>query len=125
MEKQGILPAFLRFMRTVVLIDLGIFVGVGLICWFGGWRTAYHYGNGLMLVGVAAMAAGVFSLAGGWGLTRDFSYQHAASAGVADTPERTRRELKDTGQRYGFLALMGVAGIVSIAFGILIQTAFG
>ncbi len=125
MEKQGVLTGILRFLRTVVLINLGIFAGVGLICWFGGWRTAHQYGNGLMLAGVAAMVAGVFSLAGGWGLTRSFVYQHAASAGVDDTRERTRRELKDTGQRYGFLALMGVVGIMSIAFGILIQTAFG
>ncbi len=121
MEKQGIHPV-LRFLRNVALIDLGIFVVVGLVCWFGGWRTATHYGNGLLLAGVAVMAAGVFSLVGGWGITRDFTYQHARSAGEGDIRKRATRDLKDIGQSYGFLALMGIVGIVSIAAGIVVQT---
>ena len=74
----------LRFLRNVALINLGIFVVVGLVCWFGGWRTVTHYGNGLLLAGVAVMAVGVFSLIGGWGTTRDFTYQYARSAGTDD-----------------------------------------
>ncbi len=124
MEKQT-RAAILRFLRNVALIDLGIFATTGLVCWFGGWRTAYYYGNGLMLAGVLAMSLGLCSLMGNWGLTRSFSYQHAASAGVDNIQERTRREINDTDKSYAFLVLMSVVGIVSIALGILIQTTLG
>lgn len=117
--------AILRFLRNIVLIDLGIFATTGLVCWFGGWRTAYYYGNGLMLAGVLAMALGLYSLTGNWGLTKSFNYQHAASAGADNIRERTRREMNDTGKSYAFLVLMGIVGIVSIALGILIQTTLG
>jgi len=42
-KMRRFLTAVLRFLRNVVLIDLGIFAVVGLICWFGGWRTAFHW----------------------------------------------------------------------------------
>jgi len=107
-----------------VLIDLGIFVAVGLICWFSGWRMIYHYSDGLVWAGVAAIVFGIFSLIGGWRGRTSFPYQYGRSAGEEDILERTRRDLKDTGQSYAFLVLMAVVGIVSIALGTLIQTVF-
>ncbi len=124
MKRQEWFHAIWRFLKPVPLIDLGIFVAVGLVCWFGGWRSAFHYSNGLIIAGVGAMAIGVFSLFGGWGITRNFVYQHAQSAGENDVVAQARRELKDTDQSYEFLAVMGVVGVVVIACGILVRTIF-
>ena len=121
MKRRRTLSAILRFLRNVLFVDLGIAIVIGLICWFGGWRTAFHYGNGLLLAGVAAIVLGVYSLRGSSHLTRQpGGYQYAGSAGTESMWRRTRREMKDIGPSYAFLALMSVAGIVSIAAGILI-----
>jgi len=125
MRKREWFASVFRFLRPVVLIDLGIFAFVGLVCWFGGWRTAHHYGNGLMLAGVAAVLIGISSLLGGWGLTRSVDYQYARSVGEDSIGERTKRDLKDVARSYGFLIRMTVVGVVSYAFGLVIQTVFG
>ena len=122
MKKQGVLTDILRFLRTVVLIDLGIFAAVGLACWFGGWRTAYQYGGGLFWAGMAAIGLGLLSLMGGWGITRSFGYLYSQSVSEQGIHERTRQAIKDIAQSYGFFIRMTAVGVVSIALGALIQT---
>jgi len=122
MEKEMTSSAILRFLRTVALIDLGILIAVSLICWFGGWRTAHYYGNGLMLAGVIALALGTYSVTGNWGTTRSFEYQYAGSVGVEDADARIRRDWKDLGRSFSFLGLMTGVALGSIGAGILIQT---
>ncbi len=41
-EKRTVV--LLRFLRVIALIDLGIVVVVGLLCWFADWRTAEQFG---------------------------------------------------------------------------------
>lgn len=125
MEKRGYLATVLRFLRNAVLIDLGIFVAVGLVCWFGGWRTAGHYGNGLVWAGVAAISFGILGLWGNWSITQSPEYQYARSAGAAGIPERTKQHMKDINQNYALVILMSIVGVVSIASGILIHIIFG
>jgi uncharacterized membrane protein YkgB len=125
MEEYGTLPAILRFLKTVVLIDLGIFVAVGLICWFGRWRTAHYYGNGLMLTGVGAFAIGIYSITGAWGVVRSFDYQYAGSVDADDPGTRAMREWKGQNRNYATLALLGAVGLVSVGAGVLVQAVFG
>jgi hypothetical protein len=124
MEKQEVFIGILRFLRTVVLIDLGIFATVGLVCWLGGWRTAYQYAGGLFWAGAAAIVIGLSSLMGGWGITRSFRYQYGQSVSEQGIYERTRQAIKDEARSYRFLILMAAVGVVSIAVGALIQTIF-
>ncbi|MBM4467009.1 MAG: hypothetical protein FJ014_15900 [Chloroflexi bacterium] len=124
MEKQGVLTGILRFLGTVVLIDLGIFAAVGLVCWLGGWRTAYQYGGVLFWAGVAAIVIGLSSLMGGWGMTRNFTYLYGQSVSEQNIHERTRQAIKDEARSYWFLILMAAVGVVSIAVSTLIQTIF-
>jgi hypothetical protein len=122
MGKQGIPTGILRFLRTVVLIDLGIFAVVGVVCWLGGWRTAYLYGGGLFLAGAAAIVIGLSSLVGGWGITRGFDYQYARSVSEQGIGGRTQQAMRDIGRSFRFQILMTSVGVVSIAAGALIQT---
>jgi len=110
-----------RFLKPVLFTDLGIFAAVGLVCWFGGWQSAFYYGNGLIIAGIAAMAVGVLSLLGGWSATRSFEYQSSQMAGEGETAARVREERKDIDQSYRFLAIMGAAGLVVTACGLVVQ----
>jgi hypothetical protein len=122
---QQFLTTTWRFARNIVLIELGIFALVGLVCWLGGWRTLYHYSNGLLLAGGAALALGAYSISGSWNVSRSFDYQYAASAGVERFHDSARREMKESGSNYAFVGLMCVIGLLPIAAGVLIQVVFG
>lgn len=124
-KMRRFLRAIWRFLRTVVLINLAIFAGVGLICWLGGWRTLYQYGNGLMLAGAAALALGVYSVSGSWHGSRSFDYQYAASAGVDSVHKSANRERQEMNANYVFLGQMCVIGFLPIVVGILLQIVFG
>ena len=64
MNGQDRRPTILLFARKVLLIDLGIFIAVGVVCWLFGWRTLYNYGTGLLVVGIAVAGLGVLSQVG-------------------------------------------------------------
>lgn len=125
MRTPGWLASVFRFLRPIVLISLGIFALVGLVCWFGGWWTARDYGNGLMIAGVVALVVGLLSVFGGWGLTRDSSYMYARSAGEDTIVERTNRDLKDVVRSYGFSIRMVIVAVVAYASGLAIKAIFG
>ena len=114
-----------RSLKNIVFIELGIFATVGLICWLGGWRTLYQYGNGLMLAGVAILALGVYSNNGSRNIGRAFDYQYAASAGMDDAHQSVNREREDARASYAFMGLMFVVALVPIVVGILMQMVFG
>ena len=124
MKRQEWFHAIWRFLKPFLLIDVGIFVAVSLVCWFGGWRSAFHYGNGLIIAGVGAMAIGVLSWSDAWGITRSVRYRIAQTMGEDDMAAQARRELKDSGQSYEFLAVMDAVGVVVIACGIAVLTIF-
>lgn len=117
--------AIWRFSRTIALINLGIFVAVGLICWLVGWRTLHQYGTGLMLAGAAALLFGAYSVSGSWHGGRSFDYQYAASAGVDSTHKSAKRERDEANSSYVFLGRMCVVGLLPILVGILLQVVFG
>src|SRR5262245_14254560 len=58
MTLQKITPGARRFLTFVVLLDLSLLATIGAICWFGGWRTAWDFGNGLTYAGLAIMLVG-------------------------------------------------------------------
>lgn len=117
---EGRLGALLRFLRSVVLADVAVAIAVGLVCWLGGWRTAQAFGMGLTYAGVGAMALGLFSVFGTWGMTRSGSYQLGQSVSADGIGDRTKRSVAELNQSYGMLGRMLVIGIVLIVAGSLI-----
>ncbi len=121
MKEQEWFPTISRFLRLVVLINLGMLAAVALACWFIGWRTAYQYGAGLSLAGMVVIIIALSSLVNNWRTTRSIGYQYGLTASAQDVYERTRQSKKDTAQSYGFFIRTTVVGIVSIVSGALIQ----
>lgn len=64
MEKEGLWPAILHFARNVGITIVCIFALAGLSCLSAAWRTFFHLGNRVMLLGVLVMAVGVGCAAG-------------------------------------------------------------
>jgi len=121
-KEEGRSAALLRLARVIALAALGILAVVALIGWFAGWRTAPQFGSGFIWGGVAAIALGIFSTMGGWGLTRDASYLYAQSASHQSTNERTGQALRDSLRSYNLTIVAGAAGVLCILVGSLIQT---
>jgi hypothetical protein len=125
MKIREIFSSIPRFLRIVVPMDLGIFVIVGLVCWFGGWRTAYQYGEGLFMAGALAIGLGFLSIVGNWRTTQSVGYQYSQSVGAQSLGERTGQTVKDIAQSYRFLIQMIVVSVAPIAVGVLIQISTG
>ena len=85
-----------------------------------GWRTVSHISTGLTWAGVAAIAAGVLSTMGGWGLTRDSEVMYAQSVSQQTMPARTRQGLGDTLRSYNLAIIATAAGILCLVVAALI-----
>ncbi len=116
------LRAMLRLAGVIALAALGLMVIVVAICWFAGWRTAPQIGSGFTLAGIAAIAVGVLSTLGGWGVTRDPQYMYAQSVSHQDTASRTRQALGDSLRSYNLSIVATAVGILCIVVGALLRT---
>ena len=114
------LRTILRLAGVIALAALGLMAVVVAICWFAGWRTAPQISSGFTLAGIAAIAVGVLSTLGGWGVTRDPQYMYAQSVSHQDTASRTRQALGDSLRSYNLAIVATGAGILCIVIGALI-----
>ena len=119
-EGESRLRAILRLAVIIALVTLGLTVIVVVICWFAGWRTASQMSSGLTLAGIGAIAVGILSTLGGWGLTRDPQYMYAQSVSHQDTASRTRQALGDSLRSYNLAIIVTVAGMLCIGVAALI-----
>jgi hypothetical protein len=115
---------FVHLLRNAVLIDLSVFVLVGLFGLVAGWRSVVDYANGLLIAGGSIIGAGALSAVGNVTITRDFSYLMSESAGVDSSPDRSHRARRDSIQSYSFLLDTVAAGIPLILIGILLNIIF-
>jgi hypothetical protein len=65
MAANRVLAVVGRFLLFVALLNMVAFAVIGLICWFGGWRTAGDFGNGLTYAGLVIMGIGAARYFGG------------------------------------------------------------
>lgn len=66
MEKQGLWPAILGFGRNAGIIVLCILVVASLSCLPAAWRTFYHLGNRVVLLGVLVLVLDLFPVVNTW-----------------------------------------------------------
>jgi hypothetical protein len=114
------LRTILRLAGLIFLATAGLVIVVVGICWFAGWRSATQISSGLTWAGIAAIASGVLSTIGGWGLTRDPQYMYAQSVSQQSLTARTRQGLGDSLRSYNFAIVATAAGILCIAVGALL-----
>ena len=92
-EIERRIRALLHMAGIIALATLGLMVIVVAICWFAGWRSASQISSAMSWAGGIAIATGVLSTLGGWGVTRIFRLC---------TPSRphTRTQRPGPGKRY-------------------------
>ena len=117
MEKQGLWPAVLRYVRNIGITIACIFVLAGLSCLpLGAWRTVYHLGNRVMLIGIAVVLVGAGSLTGRMSAAADPLEQmpYGRSSG-----QRVKQRVADSMSSYR----VAIAGGVAVFVGDLIRRA--
>ncbi len=114
------LRVILRLLGFIALAAVGLMAVVVAICWFSGWRSASQIGSGLTWGGTAAIAVGVLSTLGGWGVTRDPQVMLSQSASQQSMTERTRQGLGDSLRSYNFAIVATAAGILCTTVGALL-----
>jgi hypothetical protein len=117
MEKQELWPAILRLTRTVGIIVGCITVLAGLSCLpLAAWRTFYHLGNRMVLLGGALLVMGV-----------GFPAVNTQAAGnlqhLVSTGSGTQRQPVYSMASFWSTMTMLIAGGVAALLGHLIQRA--
>jgi hypothetical protein len=52
----------LALIKSLAIIEVVILLGLGAVCFFGGWHTLHNYLTALMLAGAFTFAVGPFNL---------------------------------------------------------------
>jgi hypothetical protein len=109
-----------RLILKILLIEMGLFALIALICWIGGWRTLSNYGTGLMYGGIGAIVLGGLSALGGNTVARDPTYWYVQSVSQSSLNQRTRQNWLDNLASISFLVMMGVVGLIATSVGFMI-----
>ena len=120
-ERRG-LAVVGRFLLFVALLNLLMVAVMGLVCWFGGWRTAGDFGNGLTYAGLVVMATGAMRYFGGLAnnVNPALGYQSM------DLREHHNWVVRTIGERDSAFAVMlklGASGLVAMALGQALRAA--
>ncbi len=120
MKTESSVFVILRLLGKILLADLIIFIIVGAVCWFGGWRTLENYGTGLMYGGIGAIMVAGLSALGGTEIARNPTYRYIQSVMSNSLSDRTKQNWLDNLESFSFFAWMGVAGILATAAGYML-----
>lgn len=112
------------FGRIVLVAQVGIALIVGLVCVIN-WRTMFHYGNGLFLVGTLAAVVGSVGLLGGWFQLRAPREDRGRATGSPGVWRQLRRLLLDAGGPSAPAILLLSAGVLSMTLSVAVHALFG
>lgn len=120
MKREGIAKIILRFVRTILLIDLIIAVIVALVCFFLELRTMGAYGTVLVWVGVGVMMfAGITGMGGFASRTEDAAAFSLSGAG--NMIDHLQRITDARSSNLGCFVHMIAAACLLIGIGYLVQ----
>ncbi len=113
-----------RLVGTIALVDLGIALGSGIVCWLIGWQTLWQYCDAVVLGGMMVISLGLLIFWQEWNLNREFTTMHAQSASDDDGHERVRPLRRDDDEGYRVFIHLFAAGLVAIVVGAVVQMIF-
>jgi uncharacterized membrane protein len=120
MKKQENALAVLRFVRSILLIDLSLAMLVALACFFLDLWTFKAYGTVLVWVGVAVIVFAALTGVGGFA-SRVEDITAFSLSGAGNMFENLRQITDARQSNLGCFLLLALAGIGLIAMGYLIQ----
>jgi hypothetical protein len=120
MQQEGIPTIILRFLRTVLLIDLVLAAIVALVCFFLAIRTMLGYGTILVWVGFVVMIFAGITGVGGFASRGEDAVAYSLS-GAGNMTDNLRRITDARSSNLGCMVHMIAAALLLIGLGYLIQ----
>ncbi|RPI75071.1 MAG: hypothetical protein EHM45_15800 [Desulfobacteraceae bacterium] len=118
MEKNGMVVSKIRRLKFYLIVDLVLFIIIGLACWFGHYRTLEHFSNGLLIGGCIILGIGFFSLIGGLSGRHDFGYQYLRNGSIN---QKACQDVAEMNQSYSFVIEMSIIGVLPLTCGMLLK----
>ena len=119
MKEQGYAELFLRFLRTVIVIDVSLAAAVGLISLLLGFRTVVAYGSTLIWSGMIIMFIAALTAAGGFS-ARAADVGAYALSGAGNKSDNMMHVAESRLSSLGCFFLLLVAGLELIGLGYLL-----
>jgi hypothetical protein len=120
MKPEGNLQIILRFLRSVLLIDLGVAVVVLIICFVMHLVTLEAFGTFLTWAGLILAALSAFLGVGGFA-SRAKDVADFSLSGAGDMGENLRRIAENGNSSLGCFSLLIVAALGLLGIGYLLQ----
>jgi hydrogenase/urease accessory protein HupE len=117
MPKEGWSIRLWHFLRTAIIVELGIAAFVAAVGLLLGWRSPREFGEGLIYAGIGACLLGAASVLRSLGMSRGAEYQYGQSVGFRSIDENVREAMKESKESYSFLLLMAIVGVVAFLAG--------
>lgn len=119
MKEQGYAELILRFLRTVIMIDVSLAAAVGLISLLLGFRTVVAYGSTLIWSGMIIMFIAALTAAGGFS-ARAADVGAYALSGAGNKSDNMMHVAESRLSSLGCFFLLLVAGLGLIGLGYLL-----
>jgi hypothetical protein len=125
MKSKGCLSLLGYSLRNAILIDLGILLVVGIICWSAGWHQLRQFFDGVFIAGVVAIIIGGVSILGSIGFLKNPEGLYVENrATYVSYDKRIKLMATEMMESESFMFQVGFAGLlliaVSIVFSILL-----
>jgi tetrahydromethanopterin S-methyltransferase subunit G len=115
----------LRFVfKRLIMIEAAVIAGVAIVCLAMGWHSVNEIAMAYLVVGVIIFAIGPFSMMGGWGTTRDFTYLYGRSMDERSHLERLHQDQDEIGRSIGLVIPSVILGTITMVLSVAFQTIF-
>lgn len=112
------LETFGKFVTMFLITEVAIFVGIAIVCWFGGWRTLNDYATGLFIAGALVMGIGAFSVMGSNRYTGDLTTRYIETVSDEDGKTRQLRYQRESESSRVLALKAAIIGIIPLIMGI-------
>jgi len=110
--------------KRLLLIEAAVIVGIAVLCLVAGWHSVNEIAMAYLVVGVLIFAIGPFSMMGGWGTTRNFTYLYGRSMDESSHLERLHQDQDEIGRSIGLVIPSVILGTITMVLAVAFQTIF-
>lgn len=120
MEKERLFTT-LRIAAEIIATVVVTMLGVGLFCWFAGWRTYYQYGTILIWFSLAIGGMGLFTYLGNRRGKRSFSKRNTKQTTRGGSLTSINQLGDGSNQSNRPAVIMLIAGVILFIIGSQVQ----
>lgn len=110
--------------KRLLLIEAAVIAGVAVLCLLAGWHSVNEIAMAYLVIGVLIFAIGPFSMMGGWGTTRNFTYLYGRSMDESSHLDRLHQDQDEIGRSIGLVIPSVILGTITMVLAVVFQTIF-